>query len=68
MPKPPIQQPGIIIGTYRTQQLPIIPLLPLTSRTQKYNVRSRYLIPSKNITVISQINESERGWKKIYGS
>jgi hypothetical protein len=68
MPKPPIQQPGIIIGTYRTTQLPIFPLLPLLSRTQKYNIKSRYLLPFKSITVLPQIKESERGWKKIYGS
>lgn len=68
MPKSPIQQSEIIIGTYRTQQLPILPLLPLIFRSQKYNVKSKYLMPSKNITVMPQINEAERGWKKIYGS
>jgi hypothetical protein len=68
MPKSPIQQSEIIIGTYRTQPLPILPLLPLVSRIQKYKINSRYLLPSKSITVLPQIKESERGWKKIYGS
>jgi hypothetical protein len=67
MPKPPIQQSEIIIGTYRTHQLPILPLLPLMPRLKKYNVNSRYLVPS-NTSRVELVENKSVTWKKIYGS
>ena len=68
----PICLPNIIIGTYRTIQLPIIPILPLKSRSNKFiNIESRYLINNRNTESknnCKDIKKIEIPWKKINGS
>lgn len=68
----PICLPNIIIGTYRIIQLPIIPILPLQSKSNKYNnIKSKYLINNyiKNTNNDNNpLKKMEKEWKKINGS
>lgn len=69
----PICLPNIIIGTYRIIQLPIIPILPLQSKSNKYNnIKSKYLInnyiKNTNNNDNNPLKKMEKEWKKINGS
>jgi len=64
-----ISLPDMLIPKYRITQLPILPLLSLMQRSDKFkHIKSRYMIPSTKSSINNQVYELNQGWKKINGS